>query len=395
MSGCQVTSETSQSEKANAEDSWTVNDILREFGPAYLAKHQSKMSSDQIKVLHALMACRTEKLGCAVFRCQQCQKAHFFPKSCGNRHCPSCQGSKAKAWLIEQQARLLPCNYFMLTFTVPAEMRKFIRSHPKECLRALFDAVRDSLCNLASDSRWIGSPHLGFVSVLHTWGRDLNYHPHIHCIVPGGALSPSGNEWLPSRADFLVPVRALSKIFRAKYRAILKRHGLYGSIPTIVWRQNWVVHCKDVGDGRQSLRYLAPYVFRVAIGNHRIARLTKHADGTGEVVFMVRRSGTRRYRPCPVTAEEFIRRFLQHVLPTGLQKVRHYGFMHARSKVSLAWLKMLVTLTLNLVYVIEVGLDRSEPRLKQNPKCTECGGELLFIGFEVARPQVSGMFDSS
>lgn len=158
---------------------------------------------------------------------------------------------------------------------------------------------------------------------------------------------------------------------------------------------DWVVHCKGVGDGRQSLRYLAPYVFRVAIGNHRIARVIKHADGTGEVVFMVRRSGTRRYRPFRVTAEEFIRRFLQHVLPTGLQKVRHYGFMHARSKVSLAWLKMLVTLTLNLVYVIEVGLDRSEPRLKQNPKCTECGAELLFIGFEVAKPQVSGMFDSS
>jgi hypothetical protein len=197
MTGCQVTSERSRSEKANAEESWTVNDILREFGPAYLAKHQSKMSADQIKVLHALMACRTEKLGCAVFRCQQCQKDHFFPKSCGNRHCPSCQGSKAKDWLIEQHARLLPCNYFMLTFTVPAEMRKFIRSHPKECLRALFGAVRDLLYDLASDSRWIGSPHLGFVSVLHTWGRDLNYHPHIHCIVPGGALSPSGNEWLP------------------------------------------------------------------------------------------------------------------------------------------------------------------------------------------------------
>lgn len=208
--------------QAQAQQPWTVNDILREFGPAYLRKYQRKMSVDQVKVLRALMACRTEKLGNVVFRCQQCQKLHSFPKSCGNRHCPSCQGSKAKDWLVQQQARLLPCNYFMLTFTVPKRMREFIRSHPQDGYPALLEATRESLCALASDSRWIGSSNLGFVAVLHTWGRDLNYHPHVHCIVPSGALSRSGSEWLPSRADFLLPVRALSKIFRAKYRAIMK-----------------------------------------------------------------------------------------------------------------------------------------------------------------------------
>lgn len=378
---------------AQARESWTVNDILREFGPTYLLKYQQKMSIDQVKVLRALMACRTQKLGNVVFRCQQCTKLHSFPKSCGNRHCPSCQGSKAKDWLLEQQARLLPCHYFMLTFTVPKEMREFIRSHPKECYQALFEATRQALSALASDPRWIGSANVGFVAVLHTWGRDLNYHPHVHCIVPSGALSPSGNEWLPSRVDFLLPVRALSKIFRAKYRAIMKRLGLYGKVPKKVWQQPWIVHSKSVGDGRQSLRYLAPYVFRVAIGNHRIAQVTKHEDGTGKVVFMVRPSGSRRYRPCEVSAEEFIRRFLQHVLPTGLQKVRHYGFMHPRSKVSPTWLKMLVTLTLNLVYVIEVGASQPEP--KRKAQCTDCGGELQFIGFEATKPQIHDMFDSS
>ncbi len=358
---------------------WSVNDILRRFGPAYLAKYKDRMSLDQIKTLHSLSHCRTTAAGSILYRCTKCAKMHQVPKSCGNRHCPTCQGSKAKAWLEDQQSRLLPCAYFMITFTVPKEFRPFMRSHPKECYRAIFEAARLSLVKLAKDPRFIGSGNIGMTGVLHTWGRDLNYHPHVHFIVPGGAISKSGTEWLSSRSDFFVPVLALSKIYRAKYKELMRRCGLLDKIIRRVWQQAWNVNSMAVGDGRNSLRYLAPYVFRVAIGNHRIKEVTCHEDGTGCVTFTYKPSGQRRYRKMTVTAEEFIRRFLQHVLPTGFQKVRHFGFMHKRSKIQRDWLSMLVTVTLNMYYVLIV----TPPLMpvKRTAKCSECGGELVCVGY--------------
>lgn len=371
----------------------SVNDILREFGPAYLDKYQDRMSLDQIKALRAISGCRAPESGTVVFRCNQCARLHQVPKSCGNRHCPTCQGGKAKDWLEEQQTRLLPCAYFMMTFTVPAEFRGFMRSHPRECYKALFEAANQSLMKLAKDPKYIGSSKLGMVAVLHTWGRDLQYHPHVHCIVPGGAISESGTQWLPSRNDFFVPVLALSKIFRAKYKELMSGCGLLDEIDPVVWTQAWNVNCQAVGDGRDSLRYLAPYVFRVAIGNHRIASVARLDDGTGTVTYMVKPSGERRYRKLTVTAEEFIRRFLQHVLPKGFQKVRHFGFMHKRSKIQPAWLSMLVTVTLNMVYVLIVAPSRL--RSKRVLKCPDCGGELMILGF--AKPTIPWPveFDSS
>ena len=356
---------------------WTVNDILRHFGPAYLKKYQDRMSRDQVKTLKALSRCRSAAAGSVVFRCSQCSKLYQVPKSCGNRHCPTCQGSKAKAWLAQQQARLLPCNYFMMTFTVPEEFRAFMRSHPRQCYRAIFEAAYQSLIQLAQDPKYLGSGRMGATGVLHTWGRDLNYHPHVHFIVPGGAISRSGDQWLSSRGDFLVPVLALSKIYRAKFKELMKSCDLLEEIEPSVWTKAWNVNCQAVGDGRDSLRYLAPYVFRVAIGNHRISQVQVLEDGSGLVTFMVKPSGQRRYRPQTVTVEEFIRRFLQHVLPTGFQKVRHFGFMHKRSKVSMTWLAMLVTVTLNMVYVLTVG-GSADPA-KHVPRCDQCGGQLVYV----------------
>ncbi len=358
---------------------WSVNDILRRFGPAYLTKYKDRMSLDQIKTLHALSHCRTEVGGSVLFRCTACAKMHQVPKSCGNRHCPTCQGDKAKDWLDDQQSRLLPCAYFMITFTVPKEFRPFMRSHPKECYRAIFEAARLSLVKLAKDPRFVGSGNIGMSGILHTWGRDLNYHPHAHFIVPGGAISKSGTEWLSSRSDFFIPVLALSKIYRAKYKELMKRCGLLDKIIRRVWQQAWNVNSMAVGDGRSSLKYLAPYVFRVAIGNHRIKEVTCHEDGTGLVTFTYKPSGERRYRKMTVTAEEFIRRFLQHVLPTGFQKVRHFGFMHKRSKIRRDWLSMLVTVTLNMYYVLIV--TPPVMPVERAVKCSACGGDLVCVGY--------------
>jgi len=244
-----------------------------------------------------------------------------------------------------QLAQLLPCSYFILTFTVPAEFRRFVRSQPRECYKALFKATKQTLFKLAKDPKYIGSSNLGLTGVLHTWGRDLNYHPHLHFIVPGGAIGEDGTSWLASRVDFLIPVRAASIIFRAKYKAIMKRCGLLAEIPEEVWSKDWIVNSKAVGDGRLALKYLAPYVFRVAISNSRIVRVEPGPDDAGLVTFTFRKSGTNAYKPMTVSAEEFIRRFLQHVLPSGFQKVRHFGFAHPRAKTNWDWLSMLITVT--------------------------------------------------
>ena len=306
-------------------------------------------------------------------------RSHTTPRSCGDRHCPDCQGAKAREWLDDQLARLLPCAYFLVTFTLPPELRELARALPRAIYTTLFEAAADALRELASNPRYVGSDQLGFTGVLHTWGRDLAYHPHVHFVVPGGALSADGQEWLPSRADFLVPVHALSKLFRAKFRERLEELGLSDRVPAAAWNRPWVVHSAAVGDGRQALRYLAPYVFRVAISPRRIVRCEPGPDGLGRVTFTYRKSGQSRYRAMTVTADEFLRRFLQHVLPRGLQKVRHYGFAHPRRRIDHEWLAMLVTVTLHLIYELRVGLTASRPR-PPSPACPTCGGPLICRG---------------
>jgi hypothetical protein len=220
---------------------------------------------------------------------------------------------------------------------------------------------------------------VGFIGVLHTWGRTLEYHPHVHYVVPGGAVSEDGSRWLPSRADFFVPVKALSVIYRARFREILGRAGVLGKIDPAVWRQDWVVHSQAVGDGRASLKYLAPYVFRVAISDRRIV-----SCDDGQVTFSYRKSGTNHGRKMAVDALEFIRRFLQHVLPSGFQKVRHYGFQSAGSKLSIEAVRWLVTLHNGEQFVLlptPVAPALPRPRIR----CAECGAALRVTSFLPAR----------
>jgi hypothetical protein len=238
----------------------------------------------------------------------------------------------------------------------------------------MFQASAATLIELAKNPKYVGAPRLGFTGVLHTWGRTLSYHPHVHFIVPGGAIGEDATQWLPSRADFFVPVRAASVLFRAKFKELMAEAGLIDPIPPQVWTKSWIVHSKAVGDGRRALRYLAPYVYRVALSNRRIVNCEPGPDGLGRVTLTYRKSGSRRDRAMKFTGEEFIRRFLQHVLPRGFQKVRHYGFAHPRSKIDLEWLKMLVTATLNLVYELIVA---SKPLpVPVPPTCPHCGGVL-------------------
>jgi hypothetical protein len=276
--------------------------------------------------MQAIEQCRTEALGGRVYHCQDCDETQYSYHSCKNRHCPKCQNGTAEEWLDRQQDLLLPVPYFMVTFTLPAGLRWVTRSHQKTLYNLLFRASAAALQQLAHDPRFVGG-QIGMVGVLHTWTRDLSYHPHVHYLVPAGGLAENGQTWLSARKDFLVPVKPLSILFRAKFRDALKTTELFALVPKETWTQDWVVHCQPVGNGMAALKYLAPYIFRVAISNNRILKL---ADN--QVTFRYTASDTGQTRYCNVTAEEFIRRFLQHVLPKGFIKVRYYGFFSSGNR---------------------------------------------------------------
>lgn len=296
-----------------------VADIFRRYGPSYRQKFGSGMPPRHRQAMADIEQCRTERFGGHVFSCDTCHEIRYSYHSCKNRHCPKCQNETAEQWLLKQQALLLPVPHFLVTFTLPAELRPLVRRHQKTLYNVLFRVSAAALQQLAADPRFVGG-HIGMVGVLHTWTRDLNYHPHIHYLVPAGALAPDGQQWHPSRSAFLVHVRPLSILFRAKFREALKMTPWFDEIPAETWTKPWVVHCKAVGSGEAALKYLAPYVFRVALSNNR---LVKVADD--RITFRYQDSKTRKTRYCTLAAEEFIRRFLQHVLPKGLVKVRYYG----------------------------------------------------------------------
>lgn len=353
----------------------TVAEVLRRYGDEYLQEFGEQMPAEHKRVLRAIMACRTGELGTVHYQCVSCGRTHVLGRSCGNRHCPSCQKDKAQAWLEKQMGRLLPCPYFLITFTVPAKLRPFMRSHPRQAYTALFEASSEALKVLAADPRHIGTKRPGFFGVLHTWGRDLTYHPHVHYVVPGGGLSDDGESWLPSGAQFFLPVRPLSILYRAKFQAAMRRAGLLGQIDPDVWEEPWIVHSKAVGDGRASLKYLAPYVFRVAISDRRIV-----SCDDAHVTFLYRQSGTRHWRKMTLDAMEFIRRFLQHVLPRGFQKVRHYGFLSPNSQEPFESVQWLVSVYYDLTYLllcfsIEVGLEAPTIR------CAECGQVMVLVAY--------------
>jgi len=337
-------------------------------------------------VLGAVTACRTGQLGGVVYQCASCGATHTMGRSCGNRHCPTCQQDKAKAWLEEQSDRLLPCPYFLLTFTVPAGLRDVVRRNQRIAYAAMFAASSAAIKTLAADPKHVGTRRCGFFGVLHTWSRTLEYHPHVHYVVPGGGLSKDGSRWLPSRADFFVPVEPLSILFRAKFRDELDRAGLLSQVDASVWRRKWVVHSKAVGDGRASLKYLAAYVFRVAISDRRIVSCED-----GRTTFSYRRSGSNRWRKMTVDTFEFIRRFLQHVLPSGFPKVRHYGFLSPNSRESIEAVRWLVTLQYGLVYLL---LARLAPKAERTPqvRCPACGGPMHVLTF---LPPHALIFDTS
>ena len=345
-----------------------VADIFRLHGPEYRAKFSARMLPSHVRAMQDIEQCRTASLGGQLYYCAHCDRQLYSYHSCKNRHCPKCQNQQANKWLQEQRELLLSTHHFLVTFTLPAELRALARSNQKTIYHLLFRTASQALLKLAQDPRFVGA-RPGLVGVLHTWTRQLLYHPHVHYIVTGGGLADDGS-WKFSRSDFLVPVKALSVIFRAKFRDELKKTALFAQVEPRLWRKDWVVHSQPVGSGAQAFQYLAPYIFRVALSNNRLRKLQQ-----GQVTFAYKESASDQLKHCTITAAEFIRRFLQHVLPPRFIKVRYYGLLSPAQRQLLQKARQLLPTTSKLKTEV---LKPIQPRALLT--CPQCRRPLTLLG---------------
>ena len=274
-----------------------------------------------------------------MYRCTDCAQADFAYHSCHHRACPRCGGARTAAWTAQQEARLLPVPYFLVTFTVPEELRPLFAARPEAMHAALFRESAAALQQVAADKRLLGA-ELGFVGVLHTWGRQLQHHPHVHYIVPGGGLSADARKWIAARQrDWLLPVAKLAAVFARRMEEAVRAEApaWHAAAPAGTWRGRWVVHSQPAGSGENVVRYLARYVGRTAISDERIVaaddeRVTFRYRVNGSADAANTDSATQQRRLCTLSAAEFLRRYLQHVPPAGQHRVRYFGWMHPSAK---------------------------------------------------------------
>jgi len=324
------------------------------------------MPPSHLRAMEDIEKCRTPQMGGHIYQCEKpsCREYLYSYHSCSNRSCPKCGQDRTEQWLLRQEKLLIPSHYFLVTFTLPSELRAVARSNQKLIYDLLFTTSAGALKKLARDPRFIGG-YIGMMGGLHTWRRDMGYHPHVHYIVPGGGLSPDNTQWIPSRDDFFVPVEALSSIFRAMFRDVLKKTDLFEKLPPHVWQKDWVVHCKPLPDGTTALKYLAPYVYRIAITNNRIISVRND-----QVMFRYKDSQTDQWERATLPAMQFIHRFLQHVLPRSFIKIRYYGFLAPRNRHKLQIINYILG-------QIPLPVNREVP--KEQLRCPRCGGRLRRI----------------
>jgi hypothetical protein len=311
-------------------ESRTVHQLLRQLAPKYLERFGAAMPLRHRQVLKKILACRTPALGGQLFECPDCPGFLYRYHSCNDRHCPQCGQTDADDWLKRQRTRLLlPTPYFLVTFTVPQELRRLIRAQQPLALDLLFAASAQALQDLAANPKRLGA-QLGMLGVLHTWSRTLIFHPHVHYLIPGGGLSPDGRHWVPARNNFLLHVRALGAHFRTVFKTRLqKAHPeLFVQVPAKVWKRPWNVDSRPAGSGDNALRYLARYVFKTATSNRTLQRLPG-----GQLRWSYRDSKNGRPTAIQLAPLEFMARFLQHTLPRGFARVRTFGWLHPAAKV--------------------------------------------------------------
>ena len=367
-----------------------VADIFRAAGPAYRATHAGHLSLQQLKVMSAIEHCRTAAMGGHVEACEECGHWRIAYNSCRNRHCPRCQGAAARTWLEAREADLLPVGYFHAVFTLPAEIAAIAFHNKALVYDLLFKAASETMLTIAADPKHLGA-RIGITAVLHTWGSALTHHPHVHMIVPGGGVALDGSRWTSSRPAFLLPVRVLGALFRRLFLTrLLQLHdaaklAFFGTLAGLtdrraflrhlapVRKKRWVVYAKPPFAGPEAvLAYLSRYTHRVAISNSRLISFDQRG-----VTFRYkdyRRSGADRQQVMTITAEEFIRRFLLHVLPTGFHRIRHYGLLAGATR------KDCIALARQLLGVATPPEDTpAEEPPDLLPPCLCCGGHMVVI----------------
>jgi len=301
--------------------------VFAQHWPAYLAAHGARIPPQHRRAAHAIMSCRTAELGSVFYRCHDCGKVEARPVSCGHRACNGCGHHKSMEWEARQKARLLPVPYHMVTFTIPAEFRALFRANQELCYDLLFRESAAALCTFAADPQHLGGD-IGMTGVLQTWTRDLRYHPHIHYLVPGGAVTATG--WTrPKHPGVLVPAIPLAVHMCNRMRAALKEANfkLYLTIPPKAWQKPWNTDARPVGSGAKAMEYVARYVQKTALDAARIIALSEHSVSYR---WTHRESGQKLITT--VKGMEFLRLFLQHVLPRGFRRVRHFGYLSAAAK---------------------------------------------------------------
>jgi putative transposase/transposase-like zinc-binding protein len=365
-----------------------VADIFRGHGPAWRQTNAGHVSLDQLKVMSAIESCRTAALGGHVTRCQDCAYTTIAYNSCRNRHCPKCQGAAAKAWLAKREAELLPVPYFHLVFTLPAAIADIAYQNKAVIYDLLFKASAETLITIAADPKHLGAT-IGITAVLHTWGSALTHHPHVHMIVPGGGISPDSKRWVSCRPGFFLPVRVLSRLFRRLFlqrltatHQQLQFFGNYAPLADAqafatylapMRRAEWVVYSKAPFGGPEAvLAYLSRYTHRVAIANSRLIAFDQQA-----VTFRwkdYRIEGRDRYKQMTLATDEFIRRFLIHVLPRGFHRIRHYGLL---AKAACA---DNIARARELLAVPNRQAEPADTADDNNPHpCPHCGGRMIII----------------
>jgi hypothetical protein len=374
-------------------------DILRAHGEAFRRAHAGHLSLGQLKVMSAIEACRTAVLGGHVARCDDCRHLAVSYNSCRNRHCPKCQGAAARAWLAEREADLLPVPYFHVVFTLPAALAAIAFHNKAVAYDLLFKAAAETLQAIAADPRHLGA-RIGLIAVLHSWGSALTHHPHVHCIVPGGGLSPDSERWIACRPGFFLPVRVLSRLFRRLFLDKLAaahdqgRLAFFGDLAHLTTsaafafhlaplrRAEWVVYAKPPFGGPAAvLAYLARYTHRTAIANSRLVDMDDHAVRFRWKDYRTAdpATGAAKLKTMTLTPDEFLRRFLLHVLPAGFHRIRHYGLLakglHA---VDPDRLRALIA-----DQAADAAPDRepaeAEPETMALPACPCCGGRMRVI----------------
>ena len=364
-------------------------DIMRQFGPLYLQRFSGSMLASHKKAIYDIQRCRTEAMGGHVYHCNDCGRMVYVYHACRNRHCPACHRDQIHKWLQQRTAELLPCDYFHVTVTVPDSLRAVFRSNQKLMYSLLMKTASESLIQLADDPKHMGG-RVGILAVLHTWTNNLMYHPHVHMLVTGGGVDDDGH-WMASKNKYMVAVKALSKLIRGKFASRLKkRHtDLYNSVDPYTWSKDWVAHSLHYGKGESFvLKYLARYVFRIAITNHRIISMDKT-----HVTFRYKDRRVGKWRTCRVKGCEFIRRYLQHVLPKGFHKVRYYGIWHSSSNNHVSRLAGLMAIagmsTDNQVShrQMENSPEEQEPTETREIKCPYCGSVRLEHIERLPRPR--------